>query len=111
MELLKSKKIRTKEIYKKGIFKGYSELGLNLRQLVERNLIKKTVHNKRNVTYELTPKGFNFIILIAVDENMFCSYVKDFLIWVDIGSTNPISLLFKNGIRYKLDIDGHKKDY
>jgi DNA-binding HxlR family transcriptional regulator len=89
-----------------GIIKSYKTLYKYLESLIEKELVKKLIHNKSNITYELTSKGLNLAYIFASYEKMFNSYInveKNFVIIVNIGHTLPD--LFKRYVEYRLEVN------
>jgi DNA-binding HxlR family transcriptional regulator len=104
LELFANKSLRTKKIYKLGIFKSFNDLSDNLNRLIERDMVKKVVNNPSNITYQLTPKGLNLAYILASNENRFRTCIDDFIIIVNIG--NRKYDLLKKYVEYRIENNG-----
>jgi DNA-binding HxlR family transcriptional regulator len=104
LELLRNREIRTSKFYRMGIFKSYNTLYKSLEELIDRDILRRTEHNKKNITYSLTIKGLSLAYLIASDERLFNTHIKDIIFVINVGHTIPD--LLKKFLEYRLDVDG-----
>jgi len=104
LELFSNKTMRTKTIYKLGLYKSFNDLSFNLKSLIERKLVERIKDNPRNITYQLTSKGLNLAYILAEDESRFNTYIDDFIIIVNIGRRKPD--LFKKYVEYRIENNG-----
>jgi DNA-binding HxlR family transcriptional regulator len=104
LELFTKKNVRTNNLYKMAIVKSYKTLYNLLDKLIERSLIKKINHNRKNVTYELTPKGLTLAYIIASNEKRFNTYCKDVIFIINVGHNIPD--LLKKYYEYRIEVNG-----
>jgi DNA-binding HxlR family transcriptional regulator len=117
LELFNKKKLRTNSLYKLGIIKSYVTLYKYLKDLIGRDIIKKTTHNKSNITYELTPKGLNLACILASNEKMFDTHIGDIIFIANFGREIKNKTFweyvkkffldyFKKYYEYRIDVNG-----
>jgi DNA-binding HxlR family transcriptional regulator len=104
LELFSNKSLRTKKIYKLGLYKSFNDLSYNLNKLIKKKIIKRVEKNPRNITYELTSKGLNLAYILAENEIRFKTYIDDFIIIVNIGKRKPD--LLKKYVEYRIENNG-----
>jgi len=109
LELFSKKSLRTNKLYKMGIVKSNQTLNILLKNLINKNVVKKNKNKIHNITYELTPKGLNLACLIASNEKMFNTQIGEVIFIANFGKEiNNNS--FKEKIR-KFFLDYFKKYY
>ena len=106
LELFIKKNVRTNKLYKMGIIKSYKTLYKFLDNLIDRDIVKKLMHNKSNITYELTPKGLTLAYIIASNENRFNTYCKDVIFIINVGHNVPD--LLKKYYEYRIEVNGFR---
>ena len=119
LELFIKKKMRTNSLYKLGFVKSYVTLYKYLENLINREIVMKLVHNKSNITYELTPKGLNLACLLASDEQMFNTHIGDIIFIANFGKEIKNNTFweyvkkffldyFKKYYEYRVDVNGFR---
>ena len=106
LELFANKSLRTKAIYKLGLYKSFNDLSDNLKHLIKNKLIKRIEDNPRNINYSLTTKGLNLAYILAESEIRFKTCIDDFIIIVNVGRNKPD--LLKKYMEYRIENNGHE---